>query len=83
MVTAIYVLCVLTSLACAILLLRAYLSARVRLLLWCGLCFVGLALNNLLLLVDVEVASVDLSVWRTLPALAGVGLLIYGLIWNS
>jgi hypothetical protein len=25
----------------------------------------------------------DLSVWRSLPALAGVALLLYGLVWRS
>jgi len=84
MATLVYALCALTSLACAVLLLRGYASSRVRLLLWSGLCFAGLALNNTLLLVDKRlVATVDLSLWRTLPALAGVALLLYGLIWET
>ena len=49
MIQLVYVLCALTSLACAILLLRGYFRTRVRLLLWSGLCFAGLALNNALL----------------------------------
>lgn len=82
--TAIYALCALTSLACAVLLLRAWARARVPLLLWSGLCFAGLALNNIILFVDVRVVpGVDLSVWRSLPALAGIGFLIYGLVWKS
>lgn len=84
MVTAIYALCALTSLACAVLLLRGYLSTRVQLLLWSGLCFLGLGLNNLLLFIDLRVVpTVDLSLWRTLPALAGVAFLLYGLIWET
>ncbi|MBD0319218.1 MAG: hypothetical protein ICV87_02725 [Gemmatimonadetes bacterium] len=84
MATAIYVLCALTSLACAALLLRGYAQSRVPLLLWSGLCFVGLGLNNVLLFVDLRVApQVDLSVWRTLPALVGVGLLLHGLVWRT
>jgi uncharacterized protein DUF5985 len=84
MATLVYVLCALTSAACAVLLLRAYLRGRVRLLLWVGLCFVGLALNNLLLFVDVRIApDVDLSLWRSLPALAGLLVLIYGLVWET
>ena len=80
----VYVLCALTSLACAVLLLRGYLRSRARLLLWSGLCFVGLFLNNVLLIVDVRlVPDTDLSIWRTLPALAGLGALIYGLVWES
>jgi hypothetical protein len=84
MATLVYVLCALTSAACAVLLLRGYLRNRVRLLLWVGLCFVGLALNNLLLFIDVRiVADVDLSLWRSLPALAGLLVLIYGLVWET
>ena len=49
MIQLVYVLCALTSIACAVLLLRGYFRTRVRLLLWSGLCFVGLALNNALL----------------------------------
>jgi hypothetical protein len=80
---AVFVLCALTSLACAVLLLRGYARTRVRLLLWSGICFVGLFLNNVLLIVDVRVVpDVDLSVWRSLPALAGVALLVYGLVWE-
>ena len=84
MATAIYMLCLLTSAACAVLLLRGYAKTRVRLLLWSGLCFVGLALNNLLLVVDLRVLpETDLSVYRTLPALLGVLILIYGMIWET
>jgi hypothetical protein len=84
MATLVYALCALTSLACAVLLLRGYASSRARLLLWSGLCFAGLALNNILLLVDKRlVPTVDLSLWRTLPAAAGVALLLYGLVWET
>jgi hypothetical protein len=82
--TLVYALCALTSLACAVLLLRGYASSRVRLLLWSGLCFAGLAANNVLLLIDTRlVPTMDLSAWRTLPALAGVALLLYGLVWET
>lgn len=84
MATLVYALCAITSLACAVLLLRAYAANRVRLLLWSGLCFTGLALNNILLFIDMRVVpEVDLSTWRTLPALVGASLLIYGLVWDS
>jgi hypothetical protein len=80
----VYVLCALTSGACAVLLLRGYRRSRQRLLLWSGLCFAGLALNNVLLVVDVRlVPETDLSVVRTLPALAGIALLLYGFIWDA
>jgi heme/copper-type cytochrome/quinol oxidase subunit 4 len=84
MATAVYVLCALTSLACAILLLRGYWHSRVRLLFWSGLCFIGLALNNIMLFVDLKIfPDADLFMMRSLPALAGLGLLIYGLVWDS
>ena len=82
--TLIYALCALTSLLCALLLARGYRRSRARLLLWSSLCFAGLALNNLLLFIDLRVVpEVDLSVWRSLPALAGVMVLVYGLVWDA
>lgn len=84
MATLVYALCALTALACSVLLLRGYARNRVRLLLWSGLCFAGLALNNVILLVDMRVVpTIDLSVWRTLPALAGIVILLYGLVWET
>ena len=84
MATTIYALCALTSLACAVLLLRGYSRTDVPLLLWSGLCFLGLALNNVLLFVDLRIApEVDLSVWRSLPAVVGVGFLLHGLVWKT
>lgn len=82
--TTIYALCALTSIACAVLLLRAYSRSRVKLLLWSGLCFAGMAINNVLLFIDLRmVPETDLSVVRTLPALVGVAVLLYGLVWES
>jgi heme/copper-type cytochrome/quinol oxidase subunit 4 len=82
--TIIYALCALTSIVCAWLLLRGYARTRFRLLLWSGLCFAGLALNNILLFIDLRVLpETDLSLVRTLPALLGVGLLLYGLLWEA
>lgn len=79
-----YILCTLTSIGCAVLLLRGYRQSRSRLLLWSGLCFAGLALNNVLLIVDMRlVPNVDLSSVRSLPALAGLLLLIFGVIWEK
>ena len=84
METLVYALCALTSLVCVALLVRGYLQSRARLLLWASLCFAGLALNNVLLFVDMRVVPmVDLSVWRSLPALAGVIVLVYGLVWDA
>ncbi|HEX2188863.1 MAG TPA: DUF5985 family protein [Longimicrobiaceae bacterium] len=84
MATIVYALCGLTSIVCAVLLLRGFASSGARLLLWAGLCFVGLAVNNVLLFVDLSVVpDMDLSAWRSFPALAGLALLIYGLVWET
>jgi hypothetical protein len=84
MADAAYILCCITSIVCAVLLLRGYKQSRLRLLFWSGLCFVGLALNNILIIIDVRVLpDVDLSNIRSLPALAGLLLLIFGLIWEK
>jgi len=84
MVEAVYILCALTSLTCAVLLLRGYGRSRMRLLLWSGLCFVALALNNIVLFLDLVIfPQVDLSVWRGVIALVGVATLLYGLIWDE
>ena len=80
----IYSLCALTALACAILLLQAYRRSGYRLLLWSGLCFAGLTLNNLLLVLDKLVfVEADLSVWRTSTALLAMSILLYGLVWDN
>ena len=81
MTQVIHALCALTALACAWLLLRGWWRARVPLLLWSGLCFAGLTLNNVLVVLDRMVfPQFDLSVWRHLAALVGLGLLVYGLV---
>lgn len=80
----VYALCAATSLLCAVMLLRAYAANGVRLLFWSGLCFIGLALDNVVLYVDVIVIpEVDISMWRRIPGLIALMLLIYGLIWDS
>lgn len=84
MAEAIYLLCALTSLACAALLLRSYASTRARLLLWSSICFVGLAINNIILFIDlIIVPDIDLSLVRGLVALLSVALINVGLIWDS
>jgi Family of unknown function (DUF5985) len=80
----VYILCAATSSLCAGLLFRGYRRSGVRLLFWSALCFVGLALNNVMLIVDVRVVpGIDLSTWRMVPAVAGAALLLYGLIWET
>jgi hypothetical protein len=66
------------------LLLQAYWRGGYRLLLWSGLCFVGLTINNLLLVMDKLVyTDLDLSVWRTSTALLAMSVLLYGLVWDT
>ena len=80
----IYSLCALAAATCAFLLLHSYRRGGYRLLLWSGLCFVGLTLNNLILVADkVLVPHMDLSLWRTSVALAAMTVLLYGLIWDA
>jgi hypothetical protein len=81
----VYILCAATSLACAVLLLRAFGRSRARFLLWSGLCFALLAVNNVLLYFDLAVFrdEVDLRVLRHAAALAGLLLLLFGLIWDA
>jgi hypothetical protein len=84
MAALVYSLCALAALFCAYLLLQAYRRGGYRLLLWSGLCFVGLTLNNLLLVLDKLIfPDIDLSIWRTSVALVAVTVLLYGLIWDS
>lgn len=83
MAEAVYVLCAVTSVLCAVLLARSYRQQGVRLLLWSTLCFSGLAINNTLLVIDlVLVSDVDLSLARTATGLVSIGLLLVGLIWE-
>lgn len=81
----IYGLCALTAMVCASLLLQAYQRRGYRLLLWSGVCFVGLTLNNLLLVLDKVVfpTAIDLSVGRSAVALLSVSILLFGLIWDA
>ena len=80
----IYGLCALTAALCTVLLLQAYRRGGYRLLLWSGLCFAGLTLTNLLLVIDkLVLPDVDLSPWRTLLSLVAMTVLLYGLIWDS
>ena len=82
--TIVYVLCFLTSTACAWLLGRSYRRTRMRLLLWSSICFALLAGNNLVLIFDLVIwrEDVDLRLLRQLFALAAVASLILGFIWE-
>jgi hypothetical protein len=80
----VFVLCALISTVCAVMLFLGYRRSRTRLLFWSSLCFAGLALNNVMLMIDfVMVAGVDFTLYRSVIALAAVLLLVYGLIAES
>ena len=84
MAEAVYVLCALTSIICAVLLFRGFRKSGTRLLFWSAWSFVGLALNNLLLFVDlIIVPTIDLGILRAATALIGLMVLVFGLIWES
>lgn len=79
----VYLLCFATSSACAWLLGRSYRRTGARLLMWSALCFLLLAANNLLLIVDLLLLpDVDLRLGRLLLSLAAVGVLLFGFVWD-
>jgi hypothetical protein len=80
----VYTLGALISYACAALLLRGYARGRKKLLLWSGLCFLGLGTSNVLIFVDlILLPQVDLYIFRLATTLVSMSLLLYGLIWES
>lgn len=83
--TFVYILGAMTTLLCAVLLLRGYVRGRKRLLLWSGLCFSGLTISNVLLFVDLVLlpSAVDLYMLRLSTAAVAMLLLVYGLVWES
>lgn len=83
MAEAVYLLCAIASVACALLLYRGYHASRQRLLFWSCLCFIGLALNNLVLFLDfIMLPTWNMGVVRTALALGAMTVLVYGLIWD-
>ena len=81
---AVYILGTLTTLACALLLLRGFVATRKRLLLWSGLCFSFLTISNVFRFLDLVIfPEVDLYIWRLVTAAIGMAILLYGLIWDS
>jgi hypothetical protein len=81
---ALYILTALTTLLCAVMLLRGYAHVRRRLLLWSGLCFVGLTITNFLKILDLLIfLHTDLYTYRLASAAVAMALLLYGLIWES
>jgi hypothetical protein len=81
--TIVYLLCFATSAACAVLLARSYFASRARLLLWSALCFLLLAGNNLVVVVDMLlIPEVSFRLLRLVLALSAVSVLLFGFIWD-
>ena len=79
-----YGLCAVVSVLCALLLHRGWSQSRHRLLLWAAVCFWLLAVNNLLLFIDlVIVEGTDLSQARRATAAAAPMAFLLGLIWDD
>ena len=85
MAEAVYILSALTSILCAALLFRGYRANRTRLLFWVSLCFVFLAINNVILYFDLVILppQIDLFWYRNVAALIGMLVLVFGLTWES
>ena len=82
--TIVYLLCFATSTACAFLLARNFFRTRARLLMWSALCFLLLAANNLLVVVDLVLLpqAVTLQLPRVALSLGAVAVLLFGFIWD-
>jgi hypothetical protein len=79
-----YLLCLVMSIICALMLLRGYRQTRTRLLFWSSLCFIGLSVNNVLLFIDlIVVPDIDLAMWRTTTTLLSLLLLLYGFVFET
>jgi hypothetical protein len=82
-VNILYLLCFLTSLSCCLLLIRSYRRNKSKVLLWTAACFVLLAVDNLLVVLDlVLLPDVDLLLARLLATLLAVSTLIIGFVWE-
>lgn len=80
----VFLLCIATSVACTWLLVRGWRRTGTRLLFWSALCFGFLAVNNLLVFVDLIVLPlVDLRPLRLAASLGAVTVLLWGLIWEA
>lgn len=78
----VYLLCAVMSVLCASALLYNYYKRKVSLLFWSGICFVGFAVGNIMLFVDLVLLPTDINlmVLRTLPTVIGISCLLWGLV---
>lgn len=83
MAEIVYSLCGVGSVLCALMLMRGYRKDRSQLLLWSSVCFGFLALNNIVLVLDlVLLPDLEFSgaFWRNFMAAVAGSTLLYGLI---
>ena len=79
-----YILCTFVCLVCAVMLLRGYYRGGHRLLLWSGLCFIGLTITNFLVFADLVVfPNIDLYPLRLVVGAVSMLVLLFGLIWEG
>ena len=87
MAEAVYLLCAITSILCAVLLLRGHRASGMGLLFWASVCFIFLAINNVILYIDLVVipasSPIDLFWYRNTAAVIGMLVLVFGLVWES
>jgi hypothetical protein len=80
----VYILCTLTSLLCAMLLWRGYRRSGLRLLFWSSICFGLFVVSNGVLILDLVVfPEIYILPYRSAITLAGLFVLLYGLIFES
>jgi hypothetical protein len=80
---ALYIFTIVTTLICSVLLLRAWFRVRRGLLLWSGLCFAGLTIDNILVLADMLLfPSIDLYTYRLASTAISISVLLFGLVWE-
>ena len=83
MAAFVYIMCTITSTICAVLLLREYRRTASRVLLWCGLAFVGFTVSNALVFTDVFlVPTINLATVRALANWMATTVLVVALVWD-
>ena len=79
----VFLLCFATCVVCLALLALGYMRTRNRLLLWTAVCFVFLAINSGLVVLDVLFLEIDLRIHRQIATLAALSILLWGFIWEA
>jgi hydrogenase/urease accessory protein HupE len=84
MAELVYGLCALAAAICGTLLFRGYRRTRFPLLLWSALCFLGLTVTNVLLVVDkLMVPETDLTILRLTITLGALLVFLAALIFEG